>query len=42
MFYCKCGKENKDDATVCVQCSATLGKQESPAAALGRKLVWGI
>ena len=42
MFCSKCRKENIDDATVCVQCGATLSKQESPAAALGRKLVWGI
>jgi uncharacterized membrane protein YvbJ len=32
MFCSKCGKKNKGDATVCVQCGATLGKQESPVA----------
>jgi uncharacterized membrane protein YvbJ len=42
MFCSKCGRENIDDAAVCVQCGATLGKQESPAAAYGRKLVRGI
>ena len=31
MFCSKCGKENKDNASLCVQCSASLGKQESPA-----------
>jgi hypothetical protein len=32
MFCTKCRKENKDDASLCVQCGATLGKQESPVA----------
>lgn len=31
MLCPECGKENKDEANLCVQCGATLGKQESPA-----------
>ena len=30
IFCPKCGKENKGDASVCIHCAATLGKQETP------------
>jgi hypothetical protein len=29
MFCSKCGKENKDDASLCIQCGAPLGRQEA-------------
>lgn len=32
MFCSKCGKENKDDASICVQCGAPLGEQEAAVA----------
>lgn len=31
MFCAKCGKENKDDASLCIQCGAALAEQEVPA-----------